>query len=131
MKTILLYGFDPLRDFGLIRAVKEWAEPCAVNTVLVSPEQYSLPLEKILDSSSKDAEAIKSNAGSQRLEARMLVFSEFDRKELFAAIDALKPLGMGPDVIKVSVTPTNRSWSGYALCREVVREHKFMKSGKK
>ena len=125
MKTILLYGFNTIRDFGLIGAVSAWAAGGGIKTLAVQPEYYSLPLERILSGEALPKTG-ENSAHPEKLEARMLVFSEFERRELFAAIDALKPLGVGPDDIKVSVTPTNRSWSGAALCREVVKEHRFM-----
>lgn len=127
MKKILLYGFSAARDPGFINAIQSYASENGIAVIIVSPQHFSLPVETFLND-----DRLPEYTGEERqedtLEARMLVFSGFESEQLFKALKDIRPMGLNPDDIKVSATPTNRKWSGSTLCREALREHKYMKS---
>ena len=126
MKKLLLYGVNGLRDFKLIAAMQSVGSAKGFSVVTVPQEQYALPLEAVLDGGA-DRDADKTDVPAGVIGSRMLVFADFDRAELFEAIEAIRPYGLTEEDIKVSVTPTNRKWSGERLYREVRKEHDFFR----
>lgn len=56
------------------------------------------------------------------IEDEVIVFSDFDDKDLDEFLEGYKNTGLEPIDLKAVVTPTNMNWTFVELCNELVQE---------
>ena len=97
---------------------------CGLKSVVVPPEDFSLPVGALLG---EPGYAPSADAG-EGFEDEMLLMDEMDG----AFLDLLRQ-SRAPVALKAVVTGQNKAWSSEALHRELRREHEAMRriAGKK
>ena len=125
MAKILLYN---IKEEEKLTGIRLCALKQGVETVVVSPEDFSKPLKAVLGLESDSS--IDANAPKKPFEGEMLVMHALDNRQFNGFLDSLRSFDISVP-LKAVVTDTNISWSSEMLHRELSSERKAISSGHK
>lgn len=111
MPSALLYALSDVRW----DAVSALCRAKGVTPRRLGPENYATPIGALLGFPAAHGE------GGPILD-EMMVLCGFTAQELDGFLDAFSPQGVAPIALKAVLTPSNATWSGSALYRELLRE---------
>ena len=117
---ILLYNLDNPRG----AKIRRMCLPLGLRTRLVKPEEYSLPLGELVDGA-----APASSEAGEVFSDEMLVLVNCTGPQLDQFLQSFRRNKIPPVALKAVLTPTNRTWSSYALYAELLRERQAIQEG--
>lgn len=119
MRTILLYGFEELKE---ILAVKAVAAEFQAEVKPVWRDQYRKPIGALAGRVTRDA---RPGTFFGKLDGRMMVLCDLDQ-QLDALLPALRRAGIGPECYKAVLTAYNQEWDGMSLFAELEKERRAL-----
>lgn len=117
---LLLYNLDNPKG----AKIRRMCLPLGLRTRLVAPEEYYLPLGDLAEGASSAA----AEAG-ETFSDEMLVLVNCTGPLLDRFLQGFRRNKIPPVALKAVLTPTNRTWSSYALYAELLRERQAIQEG--
>lgn len=118
--TVLLYNLDSEKG----RRIKLLCLPLRIRARNVSPEEYGLSLEDLLNGGAPAEEAPPAFA------EEMLVMSGLGQNQMDQLLNGFRRKKIPTVALKAVVTPTNLRWDSCRLRDELLAEHEAMQKGK-
>lgn len=112
--TVISFGFTPAEQ----KKLKTVCDKVGVRLKKVTPMEYGQPIGSFVGLAEKG----ETTGTELPLDGQMLVFASVSDRQLDAILSGLRTVRVGIGSFKAMVTPTNASWTAYALLEELKKE---------